>query len=81
MAVTWTFLTGETKLFFDGVSRVPTYKVTAGRYQAQSAKAGGVDPHMAPQTLRLGNGGRLLSLSLFLKVRNQLGGNYKRLSL
>ncbi|KAL0039808.1 hypothetical protein WJX77_008614 [Trebouxia sp. C0004] len=31
-----------------------------GQWQSKAAKDGGVDPHMAPQTLRLGNGSLVL---------------------
>lgn len=56
VAVTWSFETGKTELFFDGVSTVPTWKASAGQWQSKTVREGGVDPHMAAQTLRLPNG-------------------------
>ena len=56
VAVTWSFATGKTEVFFDGTPHLPTWKTSAGHWQSKAAKDGGVDPSMAAQTLRLGNG-------------------------
>ncbi len=56
VAVTWSFETGRTEVFFDGEPHAPTWKTSASQWQTKAAKEGGVDPHMAPHTLRLGNG-------------------------
>ncbi len=56
VAVTWSCDTGKTEVFFDGIFHVPTWRTSEGHWQSKAAKDGGVDPHMAPQTLRLGNG-------------------------
>ena len=56
VAVTWSRDTGKTEVFFDGIFHVPTWRTSEGQWQPKAAKDGGVDPHMAPQTLRLGNG-------------------------
>ena len=47
---------GKTEVFFDGIFHVPTWRTSEGQWQSKAARDGGVDPHMAPQTLRLGNG-------------------------
>lgn len=56
VAVTWSFETGKTELFFDGVYTIPIWKTSAGQWQSKAVREGGVDPHMAAQTLRLPNG-------------------------
>ena len=56
VAVTWSCDTGKTEVFFDGIFHVPTWRTSEGKWQSKAARDGGVDPHMAPQTLRLGNG-------------------------
>ncbi|DBB17388.1 hypothetical protein WJX82_010714 [Trebouxia sp. C0006] len=60
VAVTWSRDTGKTEVFFDGIFHVPTWRTSEGHWQSKAAKDGGVDPHMAPQTLRLGNGSLVL---------------------
>ncbi|DBA68967.1 TPA: hypothetical protein ACH3X2_013140 [Trebouxia sp. C0005] len=60
VAVTWSCNTGKTEVFFDGIFHVPTWRTSEGQWQSKAAKDGGVDPHMAPQTLRLGNGSLVL---------------------
>ena len=59
MAVTWSYDTGKTELFFDGEAMVPTWKSSAGHRQSKTVKEGGVDPHMAAHTLRLAHGEHL----------------------
>ena len=66
VAVTWSFDTGKTELFFDGVPQIPTWKTFAGHWQSKAAKGGGVDPHMAPQTLRLADGQLLPCFCMFV---------------
>ncbi len=56
VTVTWSFVTGKTEIFFDGLPRVPAYKWSDGHSETKIAKDGGVDPHMAAQSLRFGNG-------------------------
>ena len=60
LGVTWTFETGKTELFFDGVSTIPTWKTSAGQWESKTVKEGGVDPTMAAQTLRLPKGEHIL---------------------
>ena len=66
LAVTWSFDTGKTELFFDGVAKVPTWQASAGRWESKGAKEGGVDPNMAAGTLRLPNGEPLYILSHYV---------------
>lgn len=56
VTVTWSFVTGKTEIFFDGLPRVPAYKWSDGHSETKFAQDGGVDPHMAAKTLRFGNG-------------------------
>ncbi len=56
VTVTWSFVTGKTEVFFDGMPQVPIRKWSDGAMQTKRAKDGGVDPHMAAKTLRLGYG-------------------------
>ncbi len=56
VTVTWSFVTGKTELFFDGLPQVPTNKLSDGHSETKPAEDGGVDPHMTAQTLRFGDG-------------------------
>ncbi|KAL4421057.1 hypothetical protein ABPG77_001352 [Micractinium sp. CCAP 211/92] len=57
VAVTWSWESGEVKLYFDGEPRVPFWSSRAGVVHPDR---GGVDPHIAARTARSSNGSLVL---------------------
>ncbi|KAL4422517.1 hypothetical protein ABPG75_008714 [Micractinium tetrahymenae] len=60
VAATWSWDSGEVKLYFDGQPKVPFWSSRAGVTQVVHPDRGGVDPHIAARTSRSSNGSLVL---------------------
>ncbi|KAI8473932.1 MAG: concanavalin A-like lectin/glucanase [Monoraphidium minutum] len=56
IAVTWAYDDGVTHVYVDGEAKTPFWKSNVGSVDDKPAREGGVDPHIAPQSSRRGDG-------------------------